>query len=192
MILPETNLNKRETILDEMEAADRCAMRQKGTHHKLNGKVYNYKTVIKPTMTHRAECWAVRKKVENRLNVVEMRMLRWIRAKGKTRKDHVRNQVNTRGCESMPNVNIPETEISLLLYEPYANVSSQICSFLALRPQFHSNPSVNLSTPRYCQSATFGRLTFCVYPKVAFLRNSRLMSPRPQCARHAHRASAAS
>ena len=74
-----------------------------------------------------------------------------------------------------------------LLYEPYANVSSQICPFLALRPQFHSNPSVNLSTPRYCQSATFGRLTFCVYP-LLFLRNSRLMSPRPPRARHAHRA----
>ena len=56
------------------------------------------------------------------------------------------------------------TGISLLLYEPYANVSSQICPFLAWRPQFHSNHRVNLSTPRYCQSATFGRLTFCVYP----------------------------
>ena len=53
---------------------------------------------------------------------------------------------------------------SLLLYEPYANVSSQKCRFLALRAQFHSNHRVNLSTPRYCQSATFGRLTFCVYP----------------------------
>ena len=38
-----------------------------------------------------AECWAVRKKDENRLHVAEMRMLRWIR--GKTRKDHVRNQI---------------------------------------------------------------------------------------------------
>ena len=37
-----------------------------------------------------AECWAVRKKDENRLHVAEMTMLRWIR--GKTRKDHVRNQ----------------------------------------------------------------------------------------------------
>ena len=76
---------------------------------------------------------------------------------------------------------------SLLLYEPYANVSSQICHFLALRRQFQSNPRVNLSTLRYCQSATFGRLTFCVYP-LLFLRNSRLMSPRPPRARHAHRA----
>ena len=55
---------------------------------KLKDKVY--KTVIKPTMTYGAECWAVRKKDENRLHVTEMRMLRWIR--GKTRKDHVRNQ----------------------------------------------------------------------------------------------------
>ena len=52
---------------------------------------------------------------------------------------------------------------SLLLFETYANVSSQICPFLALRPEFHSNHCVNWSTPRYCQSATFGRLTFCVY-----------------------------
>ena len=40
---------------------------------------------------------------------------------------------------------------------------------------------------RYCQSATFGRLTFCVY-SLLFLRNSRLMSPRPPRARRAHRA----
>ena len=30
-----------------------------------------YKTVIKPTMTYGAECWAVRKKDENRLHVAE-------------------------------------------------------------------------------------------------------------------------
>ena len=55
---------------------------------KLKDKVY--KTVIKPTMTYGTECWAVRKKDENRLHVAEMRMLRWIR--GNTRKDHVRNK----------------------------------------------------------------------------------------------------
>ena len=51
----------------------------------------NTETVIKPIMTYGAECWAVRKKDENRLHVAEMRMLRWIR--GKTRKDHVRNHI---------------------------------------------------------------------------------------------------
>ena len=56
---------------------------------KLKDKVY--KMVIKPTMTYGAECWAVRKKDENRMHAAEMRMLRWI--KGKTRKDHVRNQI---------------------------------------------------------------------------------------------------
>ena len=56
---------------------------------KLKDKVY--KTVIKPTMTYGAECWAFRKKDENRLHVAEMRMLRRIR--GKIRKDHVRNQI---------------------------------------------------------------------------------------------------
>ena len=50
-----------------------------------------YKTVIKPTIIYGAESWAVRKKYETRLHVAEMRMLRWIR--GKTRKDHVRNQI---------------------------------------------------------------------------------------------------
>ena len=55
---------------------------------KLKDKVY--KTVIKPTMTYGAECWAVRKKDENRLHVAEMRMLRCIR--GKTKNDHVRNK----------------------------------------------------------------------------------------------------
>ena len=75
----------------EMEAADG---RAKGglplkVPIKLKDKVY--KTAIKPTMTYGAECWAVRKKDENRLRVAEMRMLRWIRSK--TRKDHVRNQI---------------------------------------------------------------------------------------------------
>ena len=68
---------------------------------KLKDKVY--KTVIKPTMTYmeqsvgRLEQWWVRKKDENRLHVAEMRMVRWIR--GKTRKDHVRNQIIQEGAK---------------------------------------------------------------------------------------------
>ena len=59
-----------------------------------------YKTVIMPTIIYGAECWAVRKKDENRLHVAEMKMIRWIR--GEARKDHVRNQViqeNVKVCE---------------------------------------------------------------------------------------------
>ena len=74
------------------------------------------------------------------------------------------------------------TTIRSVCYE-----SSQICPFLALRPEFHSNLRVILSTPRYCQSATFGRLTFA-FILLLFLRNSCLMSPRPPRARHAHHA----
>ena len=35
-------------------------------------------TVIKPTMTHAAECWTKKKKDEMLMNNTEMRMLRWI------------------------------------------------------------------------------------------------------------------
>ena len=66
-----------------------------------------YKTVIKPTLTYRAEYWAVRKKDENRLHVAEMRILRWIR--GKTRKDHVRNQIIQEDAK-VCHVNVRETQ----------------------------------------------------------------------------------
>ena len=49
-----------------------------------------FKTIIRPAMTYGSECWAVKKKDENKLNSAEMRMLRW--ARGKTRLDHIRNE----------------------------------------------------------------------------------------------------
>ena len=48
------------------------------------------KTIIRPAMTYGSECWAVKKKDENKLNSAEMRMLR--RARGKTRLDHIINE----------------------------------------------------------------------------------------------------
>ena len=59
---------------------------------------------------------------------------------------------------------------------------------------FHSNHRVTLSTPRYCQSATCGRLTFCVYPLLftekRFYAAVFELSPRPPRAplpnRHHH------
>ena len=53
---------------------------------KLKANVF--KTIIRPAMTYGSECWAVKKKYENKLNSAEMRMLRW--ARGKNRLDHIR------------------------------------------------------------------------------------------------------
>ena len=49
------------------------------------------KTVIKPTITYGAECWAVRKEDENIVHVAEVTMLRWIW--DNTRKEHATNKV---------------------------------------------------------------------------------------------------
>ena len=43
---------------------------------KLKHKIY--KTAIKPTITHGAECWTMKNKDEMLMNKTEMRMLRWI------------------------------------------------------------------------------------------------------------------
>ncbi len=52
-----------------------------------------FKTIIRPAMTYGSECWAVKKKDENKLNSAKMRMLRW--ARGKTGLDHIRNEDNS-------------------------------------------------------------------------------------------------
>ena len=46
--------------------------------------------IVLAAMTYGSECWAVKKKDENKLNSAEMRTLRW--ARGKTRLDHIRNE----------------------------------------------------------------------------------------------------
>ena len=43
---------------------------------RVKGKVY--KTVVKPAMMYGAETWAVKKAQEKKLDVAEMRMLRWV------------------------------------------------------------------------------------------------------------------
>ena len=51
------------------------------------GKVY--KTVVRPAMMYGAETWAV-KKAQEKLDVAEMRMLRWM--SGVTKLDRIRNE----------------------------------------------------------------------------------------------------
>ena len=55
---------------------------------ELKDKVF--KTIIRPAMTYGSECWAVKKKYENKLNSAEIMMLRWTR--GNTKLDHIRNE----------------------------------------------------------------------------------------------------
>ena len=52
------------------------------------GKVY--KTVVRPAMMYGAENWAVKKAQEKKLDVAEMRMLRWM--SGVTKLDRIRNE----------------------------------------------------------------------------------------------------
>ena len=49
-----------------------------------------YKTIVKPAMIYGYECWAVKKNDTQTLHTTDMRMLRW--ARGKTNKDHVKNE----------------------------------------------------------------------------------------------------
>ena len=55
---------------------------------RVKGKVY--KTVVRPAMMYRAETWAVTKAQEKKLDVAEMRMLRWM--SGVTKLDRIRNE----------------------------------------------------------------------------------------------------
>ena len=55
-------------------------VRQEHTNKVERQSVEVYMTAIKPAMVYGEECWAVRKKKEERkLHTTEMRMLRWVR-----------------------------------------------------------------------------------------------------------------
>ena len=54
---------------------------------ELKDKVF--KTIIRPAMTYGSECWTIKKIDENKLNSIEMRMMKW--ARRKNRLDHIRN-----------------------------------------------------------------------------------------------------
>ena len=52
--------------------------------------------------------------------------------------------------------------VARMLFISYANESSRLDVNLPARSQLYSDHRVNLSTYRYCESATFGPLAFCV------------------------------
>ena len=56
---------------------------------RVKGKVY--KTVVRPAMMYGAETWAVKEAQENKLDVAEMRMLKWM--SGVTKLDRIRNEI---------------------------------------------------------------------------------------------------
>ncbi|KAL6573472.1 hypothetical protein OROHE_001931 [Orobanche hederae] len=60
-----------------------------GMPHRLKGKFY--RTAIMPTLLYGTECWAVKQCHVQKMNVAEMRMLRWMC--GHTKKDRLRNEV---------------------------------------------------------------------------------------------------
>ena len=70
---------------------------------KLKGKVY--KTVISPAMLYGAEMLATTKRQEKRIEVTEMRMLRWMC--GVTRKDKIRNE-HIRGTTSVAQASLKD------------------------------------------------------------------------------------
>ncbi|KAL6494082.1 glutamated carboxypeptidase [Orobanche gracilis] len=57
--------------------------------HRLKGKFY--RTTIRPALLYGTECWAVKQCHVQKMNVAEMRMLRWMC--GHTKKDRLRNEV---------------------------------------------------------------------------------------------------
>ena len=84
---------------------------------KLKHRIYNRLcfTVIKTSMTYRAECWTMKKKDEMLVNKTEMRMLRWIQ--GVSRRDHKINEEIWGAATVQPiTINTPDAEATTLVW----------------------------------------------------------------------------
>ena len=73
--------------MEELEESVWNVVRQENGRED-QGKVY--RTVVRPALMYRAETWALKKAQEKKLEVAEMRMLRWMC--GVTRLDKIRNE----------------------------------------------------------------------------------------------------
>ena len=78
---------------------------------RFKGKVY--KTVVRPAMMYGAETWAVKKAHEKKLDVAEMKMLRWMN--GVTKLDRIRNE-RIRGTTKMGEISKKVQESRLKWY----------------------------------------------------------------------------
>ena len=78
---------------------------------KLKGKVY--KTVVRPALLYGADTWPTTRGQEARLEVNEMRMLRWVC--GVTRRDNIRNE-HIRGTTRLAQASKMITEKLLVCY----------------------------------------------------------------------------
>ena len=81
-----TEITQSESSMEKLEETQ--WRRDRRMPVKLKGNVY--KTVVRPALLYGAETWATTKGQEARLEVNEMRMLRWMC--GVTRRDNVRNE----------------------------------------------------------------------------------------------------
>ena len=55
-----------------------------------------YRTAIRPALSYGSECWAIKKQQEHKMDVTEMKMLRWMSEytlKDRIRNDHIRERV---------------------------------------------------------------------------------------------------
>ena len=84
----ETDVNNRVKVAWAKWREVSGVMCDKKIPIKLKDKIY--KTIVKPAMIYGSECWAVKKNDTQKLHTTEMRMLIW--ARGKTKKDHIKNE----------------------------------------------------------------------------------------------------
>ena len=81
---------------------------------KIKGKVY--RTVVRPALLYGAETWALKKAQEKKLEVAEMRMLRWMC--GVAKPDKIRNE-RIRGTTKVGEISSKKVQERRLMWYGY-------------------------------------------------------------------------